>query len=111
MLCSPPSRRPSRRCLVHDDGTVGGFAVRAPWGGCCDDRARLEDAEALLHTRRVGGAGTPSEPACWRRTKLAWPDCSRPAGRRRGARPGSSAAMRCDWQPEAIWGQFNFAMG
>ena len=41
-------------CLVGDDGASGGFVVRAPWGGGSTIAPRLEDAEAILHARRVG---------------------------------------------------------
>ena len=41
-------------CLVREDGALGGFVVRAPWGGGSTIAPRLEDAEAILHARRVG---------------------------------------------------------
>ena len=41
-------------CLVGEDGGLGGFVVRAPWGGGSTIAPRLEDAEAILHARRVG---------------------------------------------------------
>lgn len=39
-------------CLVRDDGTLGGFVVRAPWGGGSTIAPRLDDAEAILHADR-----------------------------------------------------------
>ena len=41
-------------CLIRDDGTLGGFVVRAPWGGGSTIAPGLEDAGAILHARRVG---------------------------------------------------------
>ncbi len=41
------------RVLVDDDGGLGGFVVRAPWGGGATIAPRIEDAEAILHARRV----------------------------------------------------------
>ena len=102
----------SAHCLVHDDGSLGGFVVRAPWGGGSTIAPRLEDAEAILHSRRAGldpderiRAGLPIEnakgierllengwTALWHAPRLIRGDPLR-------------------WQPEAIWGQFNHAMG
>ena len=41
-------------CFVRDDGALGGFVAKAPWGGGSTIAPRLEDAEAILHARRVG---------------------------------------------------------
>ena len=49
-------------CLVGDDGALGGFVVRAPWGGGSTIAPRLEDAEAILHARRVGRDGGAQDP-------------------------------------------------
>ena len=47
------------RVLARDDGSLGGFVVRAPWGGGATIAPRIEDAEAILHARRIasGAAG------------------------------------------------------
>jgi predicted N-acetyltransferase YhbS len=99
-------------CLVGDDGTLGGFVVRAPWGGGSTIAPRLEDAEAILHARRVGRgpehrirAGLVVENAAGLERLLAtgWTDSW-----------GAPRLIRGDplnWQPEAIWGQFNHALG
>ncbi len=99
-------------CLVGDDGVLGGFVVRAPWGGGSTIAPRLEDAEAILHARRAGRgpqqrirAGLFVENAAGLERLLAtgWIDSW-----------GAPRLIRGDplqWQPEAIWGQFNHALG
>jgi hypothetical protein len=99
-------------CLVHDDGALGGFVVRAPWGGGSTIAPRLDDAEAILHARRVGRgpehrirAGLVVENTAGLERLLAtgWTDSW-----------GAPRLIRGDplkWQPEAIWGQFNHALG
>ena len=52
-----------------------------------------------------------SGPVSSRRTRRGSPASSTQAGRRRGGRRGSSGVPRSTWQPEAIWGQFNHALG
>jgi predicted N-acetyltransferase YhbS len=99
-------------CLVRDDRTLGGFVVRAPWGGGSTIAPRLEDAEAILHARRVGRgpeqrirAGLVVENAAGLERLLAtgWTDSW-------GA-PRLIRGEPLSWQPEAIWGQFNHALG
>ena len=102
----------STRVLERADGTVGGFAVRAPWGGAATIAPRIEDAEAILHSRRVvGGAAkhvragllADNEAGLARLAAAGWIEAWRAPRLIRGD------ALR--WQPESIWGQFNFAMG
>ena len=97
--------RPGRRA-------VGGFVVRAPWGGGSTIATRLEDAEAILHARRVGRgpehrirAGLVAENAAGLERLLAtgWTDSWRAPRLIRGD--------PLQWEPEAIWGQFNHALG
>jgi predicted N-acetyltransferase YhbS len=102
----------STRVLIHDDGSLAGFVVRAPWGGGATIAPRMEDAESILHARRVAaGAGkqvragllTDNVDGLERLAALGWTD-SWDAPRLIRGDP-----MR--WQPEAIWGQFNHALG
>ena len=102
----------SATCLVRDDGTVGGFVVRAPWGGGSTIAPRLEDAEAILHARRVGrgpehriraGLLAENEAGLDRLLATGWTDSW-------GA-PRLVRGDPLDWQPEAIWGQFSHALG
>jgi GNAT superfamily N-acetyltransferase len=99
-------------CLVRDDGTLGGFVVRAPWGGGSTIAPRLEDGEAILHARRAGrgpeqriraGLVVDNAGALERLLATGWTDSW-----------GAPRLIRGDplhWQPEAIWGQFNHALG
>jgi GNAT superfamily N-acetyltransferase len=100
------------RVLVHDDGKLGGFVVRAPWGGGATIAAELDDADALLHARRVASsadrivrAGLLDENEAGRERLLAsgWTTSWRAPRLVRGDPP--------IWQPTAIWGQFSLALG
>jgi GNAT superfamily N-acetyltransferase len=98
--------------LDRGDGSLGGFVVRAPWGGGATVAPRIEDAEAILHARRLasGPAGrvragllAENEAGLERLAALGW--------------TGSWQAPRLvrgepfAWDPSAIWGQFNHAFG
>ncbi len=100
------------RVLEREDGSLGGFVVRAPWGGGATIAPRLEDAEAILHDRRrAGGAGkrvraglvAENESGLERLAATGWTEAWRAPRLIRGE------PLR--WQPKAIWGQFNFALG
>ena len=99
--------------LELEDGSLGGFVVRASWGGGATIAPRLEDALA-----------DPACPARGRWVRQARP--GRPAGRERGRpraprrRPAGPMSWRAPrlvrgdplhWHPKAIWGQFNHALG
>jgi predicted N-acetyltransferase YhbS len=100
------------RVLELADGSLGGFVVRAPWGGGATIAPRIEDAEAILHARRVasgpGGrvrAGLLEENQAGldRLAALGWTEAWR-----------APRLIRGDplaWDPTAIWGQFNHALG
>ena len=99
-------------CLVGDDGTLGGFVVRAPWGGGSTIAPRLEDAEAILHARRVGrgpeqriraGLVAENEEGLHRLLAVGWTES--------WSAPRLIRGEPLRWQPEAIWGQFNHALG
>ena len=98
--------------LIRDDGTLGGFVVRAPWGGGSTIAPRLEDAGAILHARRVGrgpeqktraGLLAENEAGVERLLATGWTESWQAPRLVRGD------PLR--WQPEAIWGQFNHALG
>jgi GNAT superfamily N-acetyltransferase len=99
-------------CIVRADGTLGGFVVRAPWGGASTIAPRLDEAEAILHARRVGrgpeqrirvGLLAENEAGLERLLASGWTESWRAPRLIRGD------PLR--WQPEAIWGQFNFGLG
>ena len=101
----------SSRVLEGEAG-LGGFVVRAPWGGGATIAPSVEDARAILAARR----------------RAAGPERRVRAGILLGNEAGL-AALRLDgwreawraprlvrgapltWQPDAIWGQFNHALG
>jgi len=100
------------RVLDAGGGAVGGFVVRAPWGGGATIAPRIEDACAILDARRVTQgpdgrvrAGLLSENAAGIEHLLAngWTDAWHAPRLVRGAPMA--------WRPEAIWGQFNHAFG
>ena len=100
------------RCLDRPDGTLGGFVIRAPWGGGATITPDPSDAAALLRARRIA-----SGPEKHVRAGLLQENA---AGLEMLARDGWVEAWHAprmirgeplDWQPDAIWGQFNHAMG
>jgi GNAT superfamily N-acetyltransferase len=102
----------STRVLEREDGSLGGFVVRAPWGGGATIAPRFEDAEAILHARRVaGGPGKrvragllgDNEAGLERLSAAGWTEAWRAPRLIRGE--------PLAWDPAAIWGQFNHALG
>lgn len=102
----------STRCLEHDDGSLGGFIVRAPWGGGATIAPGLDDARAILHARRIAagperhvraGLLAENEAGLAALAEDGWTDA--------WTAPRLVRGDPLDWQPEAIWGQFNHAMG
>jgi predicted N-acetyltransferase YhbS len=100
------------RCLIHADGSIGGFTVRAPWSGGQTIAPGLEDAVAMLDARRA--AHEPDE-----RVRAGLVEANR-EGLERLLSSGWTDAWQAprmirgepiDWQPRAIWGQFSFAIG
>jgi GNAT superfamily N-acetyltransferase len=97
---------------VRADGTVGGYLARAPWRGGALIAPDPEDAMRLLEMRRrsTGVSGKAGAGLI---------GCNR-AGRERLRAAGwheEDGGVRMirgeplDWHPEAIWGQFNGALG
>ena len=102
-----------RRASSSATGRIGGFVIRAPWGGGATIAPRVEDALAILHARRVAAGPGQARPlpGSSPRTAPAPTPSRRTAGPRPGGRPDSSAASRWTGSPTTIWGQFNHAMG
>jgi hypothetical protein len=102
----------SARVLDIGDGALGGYVVRAPWGGGATIAPRLEHAEAILHARRItpgpngrvrAGLLSENEAGLDRLLTTGWTDSWR-----------APRLVRGDplaWHPDAIWGQFNHALG
>jgi predicted N-acetyltransferase YhbS len=100
------------RVLEHADGTLGAFVVRAPWGGAATIAPRIEDALAILDSRRVAsgprkhvraGLIQENEVGLERLASTGWTESWRAPRLIRGE--------ALHWDPGSIWGQFNFAMG
>lgn len=100
------------RVLERGDGSLGGFVVRAPWGGGATIAPGLEDATAIVHARRLAagpgkhvraGLLTENEAGLERLLSNGWTEAWQAPRLIRGD--------ALEWQPEAIWGQFNYALG
>jgi GNAT superfamily N-acetyltransferase len=99
------------RVTVGDDGAVGGFIVRAPWGGRALVASDPEHAVALLDWRRRGSSDRQIviavlEANAAGRARLADAGWTEAPG---GPRMFRGAAI--EWRPEWIYGQFNGALG
>ena len=109
--CSALRRAGDDALPAGADGGLGGFVVRAPWGGGATIAPDPDDAMAILDARRLrGGAGQarPGRPAR-RRTRPASTPARRPAGSTPGGAPRMIRGEMPDWHPDAIWGQFDHA--
>lgn len=100
------------QCVERDDGSLGGFVIRAPWGGGATIAPDLDDALAILHARRLASsperrvrAGLLESNAAGLRRLLAdgWVEAWQAPRMIRGEMP--------PWQPGSIWGQFDHAIG
>jgi predicted N-acetyltransferase YhbS len=100
------------RCVIRANGAIGGFVVRAPWGGGATIAPDPVDAATILRARRVAAgpekrvrAGLLAENADGIAMLLAdgWTEA--------WDGPRLVRGKPLDWHPESIWGQFNHAMG
>lgn len=100
------------RCLERDDGSLGGFVIRAPWGGGATIAPDPDDALAILQARRLAAAPQKRVRAgliesnttgLERLIAAGWTDSWQAPRLIRGDMPA--------WQPNAIWGQFDHAVG
>jgi len=102
----------SARTVARSDGALGGFVVRAPWGGGATVAPDPDDAIAILDARRRAagpdgrvraGVLAENEDGYRRLTDLGWTDAWSAPRLVRGA--------PLAWDPSALWGQFNHALG
>jgi GNAT superfamily N-acetyltransferase len=100
------------RVLDTGNGVLGGFVVRAPWGGGATIAPRMDDACAILDARRVAhgpdgrtraGLLAENQAGIERLLATGWTEAWRAPRLVRGD--------PLSWHPEAIWGQFNHALG
>jgi GNAT superfamily N-acetyltransferase len=94
------------------DGSVRGYLARAPWRGGALIAPDSDDALRLLETRRRSTGISGKAGAGLVGQNLAGRERLRAAG---WHEEGSGVRMirgePLDWHPEAIWGQFNGALG
>jgi GNAT superfamily N-acetyltransferase len=99
-------------CLDRPDGALGGFVVRAPWGGGATIAPDADDALAILQARRLAagpdkrvraGLLADNEAGLDLLASAGWTDSWHAPRLVRGPMP--------DWTPSAIWGQFDHATG
>ncbi|MBI3747455.1 MAG: GNAT family N-acetyltransferase [Chloroflexi bacterium] len=99
-------------CLDRPDGSLGGFVIRAPWGGGATIAPDLADAMAVLRARRLAagpdkrvrvGLLAENEAGRERLRSEGWSDVWQGPRMILGPMP--------DWSPSAIWGQFDHAVG
>ena len=99
-------------CVERVDGSLGGFAVRAPWGGGATIAPDPDDAMAVLTARRLvagpdgrvrAGLLADNDAGLERLAAAGWTDVWQAPRMIRGPMP--------DWNPSAIWGQFDHAVG
>lgn len=94
------------------DDTIRGYLARAPWRGGALIAPDPDDALRLLEMRRrsTGVSGRAGAGLLGRNT--AGRERLRAAGwREEGSGVRMIRGERLDWHPEAIWGQFNGALG
>lgn len=99
-------------CVERADGSLGGFVVRAPWGGGATIAPDPDDAMAILQARRLAagpekrvraGLLADNEDGLERLAATGWIDVWQAPRMIRGPMP--------DWNPRSIWGQFDHAVG
>ncbi len=99
-------------CVDRADGTPGGFIVRAPWGGGATIAPDPRDAMAILHARGLAagpgkrvraGLLAGNEAGFELITSAGWAESWQAPRLIRGPIPA--------WNPNAIWGQFDYAVG
>jgi predicted N-acetyltransferase YhbS len=100
------------RCFERADGSLGGFVVRAPWGGGATIASNPDEAFAILHARRLAsgpgkrvraGLLDANRSGIDRLLAAGWTDAWGAPRMIRGDMPA--------WEPDAIWGQFDHAVG
>jgi hypothetical protein len=94
------------------DGAVRGFVIRAPWGGGAS--VARDGADALrLHEarRRAAGASGKVRIGIVEGNAIGLATFKAAGYRRRWSAPRLIRGDPLDWEPDWIWGQFNFAIG
>jgi ribosomal protein S18 acetylase RimI-like enzyme len=91
---------------------VRGFVLRPPWHGAATIAPDIDDALRLIRARRLAagrgrrvriGVVEPNDAGVARLADEGWTEIRRSLRMHRGE--------LLAWRPDAIWGQFNFALG
>lgn len=107
-LASPETAR----VLDGPDGAIGGFVVRAPWGGGATVARSVAAGIAIATARRVAtgpegrvrvGVLADNEPGLAALAEAGFVE--------QWSAPRMVRGAPLDWHPDWIWGQFNHAMG
>ena len=100
------------RVLDRDDGTIGGFVVRAPWGGGATIAEDPVDALAIIHARRLAAGPGKRVRAGVLSVNRAGLEALRVAGWAEAwSAPRLVRGDPLDYRPLWLWGQFNHALG
>jgi GNAT superfamily N-acetyltransferase len=100
------------RCLERPDGSLGGFVVRAPWGGGATIAPDPDDALAILGARRLAaGLGKRVRAGVLEDNRAGLERLSAAGWTEAWGAPRMIRGVMPDWQPNAIWGQFDHALG
>jgi GNAT superfamily N-acetyltransferase len=100
------------RCLDRPNGSLGGFVIRAPWGGGATIAPDADDGLAIAEARRAiaspdkrvrVGLIESNAAGLARLQEAGWTYSWGAPRMLRGSMPA--------WNPSAIWGQFDHAMG
>lgn len=100
------------KVLAGDDGAVRAYVVRPPWGGGATVARSAEDAMAIVTARRLGsGPEGRIRVGILAENREGRAALTRAGFRAQWSAPRMVRGAPIAWQPEAIWGQFNHAMG
>ena len=107
-LASPETAK----VLTGDDGTLQAFVVRPPWGGGATVARSIEAAMAIIAARRlVAGPEGQVRVGILAENREGGAALALAGFRAQWSAPRMVRGAPMVWQPEAIWGQFNHAMG
>jgi ribosomal protein S18 acetylase RimI-like enzyme len=102
----------SAKVAVTHEGDLAGFIVRPPWGGGATIAPSTDVALAILDARRRAAGPERRVRAGLIGSNAAGIEALERAGFTRAwGSPRMTRGEPLTWQPDWIWGQFNFAMG
>jgi GNAT superfamily N-acetyltransferase len=97
---------------VRPGGEIVGFDARAPWGGHPTIAPELVDGVRLVEARRARGAvGSEVRTAVLAENRAGIATLENLGWRQDLAIARMTRGASIRWEPRAIWGQFNYAMG